>query len=946
MKPRSDSPAFSQKRQWRRWRRHPLALASLLLLTLIFSVSGLPTAGLLGLTQVPAAIAQTPQTAQQLEQQAKTAYSAGDFATAAAQFQQAAIAYGQSGNLPHQVMALSNASLAYQQLGDWPAATQSVQQAVALVESLPGDRQTVDWLAAAQTSNAQGRLAFSRGQAAEAAAAWEQAVSAYEQAGELALVRQSQLNQAQALQTGGFYLRAVEILTQLVEATSTPDRTQLLALRSLGDALRLTGELDQSRETLQQALALAQQLALPDETSAIHLSLGNLTRLSSDAADATEQIDASYQQAWAIAQTPLSQLQVRLAQMGWLIAQEQWYQAYTLWPEMWALQEALSPGRAALYARIDLSCHLNELRRVTMLTLSTDPEPAPFWTILDEELPAPRQIADLLREAYQMARSLSDPAAEAYVLGTLAEVYEQTEQWAFAADLTQQALAIAQSHNIGGITYRLQAQLGRIQLNQDDKSGAIAALSAAVETLQSVRGDLVAVSSEAQFSFQKSVEPIYRDLVKLLLTAETPANGEKDNLKQARKVLEYLQLAELDNFFREACLNAESVEIDQLDPKAAVIYSVLLDDRISTIVSFPSGRFQTYSTLTNRAEVNAQLDELHKALVDKQSNHPRNERADLDLVGSEGQASLPREIEPRGERADLDLVGGEEQTSLPRDIGPAAQQLYQWMIKPLETDLEASDTQTLVFVLDGELQQVPMSVLYDEANQKYLIEKYAIALTPGLNLLESKPIEHKAASVIVAGLTQERPIFPEFPALPFVGDEVEAIQKQLPSQVLLDEDFNISRFATAVGTSPSPIIHLATHGQFGSSAEDTFILTWDDKLNVNRFSNLLLTSELSREGSIDLLVLSACQTAAGDAKATLGLAGVAMRSGARSTLATLWQIDDEATSELMTNFYQILGEAELSKAETLRQAQLKMLERSERAHPYYWAPFVLIGNWL
>ncbi|WP_346293428.1 CHAT domain-containing protein [Sphaerothrix gracilis] len=928
MKPRSDSPAFSQKRQWRRWRRHPLALASLLLLTLIFSVSGLPTAGLLGLTQVPAAIAQTPQTAQQLEQQAKTAYSAGDFATAAAQFQQAAIAYGQSGNLPHQMMALSNASLAYQQLGDWPAATQSVQQAVALVESLPGDRQTVDWLAAAQTSNAQGRLAFSRGQAAEAAAAWEQAVSAYEQADELALVRQSQLNQAQALQTGGFYLRAVEILTQLVEATSTPDRTQLLALRSLGDALRLTGELDQSRETLQQALALTQQLALPDETSAIHLSLGNLTRLSSDAAAATEQIDASYQQAWAIAQAPLSQLQVRLAQVGWLIDQEQWYQAYTLWPEMWALQEALSPGRAALYARIDLSRHLNELRRITMLTLSTDPEPAPFWAVLDEELPAPRQIADLLREAYQMARSLSDPAAEAYVLGTLAEVYEQTEQWAFAADLTQQALAIAQSHNIGGITYRLQAQLGRIQLNQDDKSGAIAALSAAVETLQSVRGDLVAVSSEAQFSFQKSVEPIYRDLVKLLLTAETPANGEKDNLKQARKVLEYLQLAELDNFFREACLNAESVEIDQLDPKAAVIYSVLLDDRIATIVSFPDGRFQTYSEMVERSGVQATLDELYAAIKNKFSKQPEgtrgNNRGDIDVIGPNSGAAAASE----------------------REIGPAAQQLYQWMIKPLEADLEASDTQTLVFVLDGELQQVPMSVLYDEANQKYLIEKYAIALTPGLNLLESKPIEHKAASVIVAGLTQERPIFPEFPALPFVGDEVEAIQKQLPSQVLLDEDFNISRFETAVGTSPSPIIHLATHGQFGSSAEDTFILTWDDKLNVNRFSNLLLTSELSREGSIDLLVLSACQTAAGDARATLGLAGVAMRSGARSTLATLWQIDDEATSELMTNFYQTLGEAELSKAETLRQAQLKMLERSERAHPYYWAPFVLIGNWL
>jgi CHAT domain-containing protein len=139
---------------------------------------------------------------------------------------------------------------------------------------------------------------------------------------------------------------------------------------------------------------------------------------------------------------------------------------------------------------------------------------------------------------------------------------------------------------------------------------------------------------------------------------------------------------------------------------------------------------------------------------------------------------------------------------------------------------------------------------------------------------------------------------------------------------------------------------LATHGQFGSNPDETFVLAWDTPIKVREFQNLLRSRERGDSNPVELLVLSACQTAAGDKQAALGLAGMAVRSGARSTLATLWAVKDESTALLMTEFYRELTQAQINKAEALRQAQLTLVQSSQFQHPFYWAPFVLVGNWL
>ena len=162
---------------------------------------------------------------------------------------------------------------------------------------------------------------------------------------------------------------------------------------------------------------------------------------------------------------------------------------------------------------------------------------------------------------------------------------------------------------------------------------------------------------------------------------------------------------------------------------------------------------------------------------------------------------------------------------------------------------------------------------------------------------------------------------------------------------LKNESFKNSSIETNIKQYPAQIVHLATHGQFSSKAEDTFILTWDGQLNIDQLTNIL-RSDKKQIRPIELLVLSACQTATGDKRASLGLAGIAVRAGARSTIATLWSVDDQASSLLMSEFYQELTNGKITKSEALRRAQLEVLKQDEFKHPYFWSAFVLIGNWL
>ncbi len=828
-----------------------------------------------------APVVQNQSNQSQLLEQGKSLYEAGQFAEAATAWQQAAKVYQEQGDSLNQALALNYLCLAYQQLGQLNEAEGAIASSLNLLQQQPNSIPSAQRLPVlAQTLNTQGQLQLTRGQAGDALKTWKQATATYTQVGDNAGVTGSLINQAQAMQNLGLYLQAKKTLDQVKQNLQNQPNSpiKVMGLRSLGNALRVIGDLDESEQVLQQSLTAAQQLDSKSDISAALLSLGNTARAGAK----TEAALDSYQKAEEAASSPMMRTQAQLNQLSVLLESKQEDKARALASELQPQISNLPPSRANVYAQINFAQNLTRLRQL-------NPASSPSQT----------EIGQILAKAIQQAKSLNDARAQAYALGHLGGLYEQTRAWDNARNLTEQALLIAQTANASDIAYRWQWQLGRLLKAQGNRKGAIAAYTEAVNSLKSLRNDLVAIP-EIQFSFREGVEPIYRQLVELLLQSEGTSEPSQENLVEARAVIESLQLAELDNFFRVACLAGKPVQIDQVidqeDPTAAVVYPIILEDTLEVIVKLPKVPLRHYKTTVPASEVDKTVDEL--------------------------RVQLTRPFASQKTRA-------------------LSEKVYDWLLRPAEDALAQSQIKTLVFVLDGSLRNIPMAALYD--GQQYVVEKYAVALTPGLQLLAPKSLARTQIKALTGGLTEARQ---GFSALKYVALELDQIQSAVSGKVLLNQEFTSASVQKEINSAPFPVVHLATHGQFSSNKENTFILTWDGQLKIEDLANLLRNRDQSQSNAIELLVLSACQTAKGDKRAALGLAGVAVRAGARSTLASLWSIDDESSAVLMSQFYQELARTTVSKAEALRQAQLSLLQTPQYQHPRYWAPFVLVGNWL
>jgi CHAT domain-containing protein len=828
---------------------------------------------------------------QELVQQGKTLYEVGQFAEAVNVLQQAAADFRANGDGLREAMTLSNLSLAYQQLGLWAEAEKAIAQSLNLLQNLDNSKERSAILA--QTLDVQGQLQLTRGKAEAALTTWQRAADIYQQIGDGAALTRNRINSAQALQALGLYRQAKKILTSVEQTLENQPDSLLKAsgLRSLGNVLQVVGDLKESRRVLEQSLALASASSSDQAVSETLFSLGNTARAQRETKAALDY----YQRAASASADPLARIQAQLNQLSLLIEAKQFPEALVLSSRIQSEISNLPPSRMAVDAKINFAESLMKLGRgESGRTSPLTPLP-------------PDKIAQILAQAVQQAQSLQDKPAESYAIGTLGELYEKTAQFSDAKKLTEKALFIAQSINASDIAYQWQWQLGRVLKQQGEIKGAIAYYSEAFKTLQSLRSDLVAINPDIQFSFTESVEPVYRELVELLLQPLYQGEGEgvpaQENLKQAREVIESLQLAELDNFFRSACVNPKQEldpVIDQKDQRAAVIYPVILPNSLDVILKLPNQDLRHYRTLIAQDKVEGIVEDLREYLRD---------------------------------------------VTRTAQVKQQSQQIYNWLIRPAETELAKSGIKTLVFVLDGALRNVPMAVLYDKQQQKYLVEKYAIALTPGLQLLDPKPLQQVRLNVLTAGVVEERTIDGrKFLPLENVPRELEGIQSEIhSSKELLNQQFTETNLQDQLMAAPFSVVHLATHGEFSSDPEKTFILTWDALLNVNEFDHLLRDSNEKRSSTIELLVLSACKTAEGDKRAALGLAGVAVRAGARSTLATLWSVDDRFTADLMSEFYREL-KAGVNKAEALQRAQLTVFA-SEKS-PYFWAPFVLVGNWL
>lgn len=864
---------------------------------------------------------QSQTTTNSLLQEAREYYQAGQFTSSLQLLEQVSEKFASANQTLQQAQLQSLISLAHQKLENWQQAQAALDYGVNLLENQPDNLQKQQVLA--KLSNAQGHFYFHQAENKLALEAWETAQKLYSSVGDRLGAKATLVSISQALLHLGFYKRSCDTVLEAwdnpvefcealkveeipdilgVSEIEQPRLWQVKALHSLANSYLLLGRLTQAQAVIEQTqqlkLRLDQNLPLLDNQ--IILTLGNIQKAialqaqefneTDEVTTASEEAITFYNQVIALADTrSLFQiLDAQLSQLEIFIVTENYAAAQKIIPEIENNLSQLPINKNSAHNKLRLNRSLS--------------------TLLENRIEIPYSWDNLAQTYLEIAQQAQDFAAfrlESHALGYLGELayQENLSLESSPQQYLEQALHLAQSNRAVEIAYRWQWQLGRIYRDRGEIDRAINAYKAAFTSLQDIRSDLAALEKEVQFSFREQVEPVYRELAALLLIEQSPEKiAAPENLNLARDVIEGLQLAELDNYFKDACIVFEKQEIAAIDPTAAVVYTIVLPDTqqevdyLETILDLPGKDLLHYETIVSDEEFDSTTQELSEYL-----------------------------LEP-----DRLLF-----------IKPLAQQLNNWIIQPLRPDITA-EIKTLVFVLDGILRNIPMAVLYDGTD--YLIDHYAIAVTPGLQLLNPKPALTEATAL--AGGVSEK--LPGFSSLKNVPQELNTVAENFISKQLLNDEFQTATFTQDINSELYSVIHLATHGKFSSNPNKTFIRLWDAPLGIKKFSLLIQNREVDQKKLINLLVLSACETARGDDFATLGLAGMAVRTGVSSTLASLWQISDRSTPFLMARFYKYWqSNPEINKAEALRLAQIDLRSQTARDWdvPYYWAAYTLVGKW-
>lgn len=574
-------------------------------------------------------------------------------------------------------------------------------------------------------------------------------------------------------------------------------------------------------------------------------------------------------------------------------------------------------------------------------------------------------IQRALENAYTDSSNSNDQELRIEALDSLAAHYEYQGKKQEALILSEQASSLAGNINIDDLLIQIEWRKGRIyqQLSRDNE--ALVAYGRAVDYVQAIRRDIPVSYEDGKSSFRKTLEPVYLGYTDQLLKKATRQDGKtkQQTLIRARQTIEQLKQSELEDFLGNRCLveGMQRDELDSFDSQAAILYPILLQDRLELLVSIGKTIHQ-YTTIVDEHHVHTAAQELSATLRNPKSFSSQNYRR-------------------------------------------SSENLYQWMIAPIEKDLTKEGIKTLVVVPDGVLRLVPFSALFD--GERFLLQKYAISTSPGMSLLGnngsntvtsdyrallvgvSKPgsvIEKLPQSIVnailqietntdrLATASQSRNILSqnsrnsadlneaedrnnnllrqpaavqklqEQLSLPGVETELSSLNTALKNTTLLNDQFTVSNFNQQITSNTYDIVHIASHGLFSSDAESSFLMAFDDIIKLDNLQTLLKKDKNS-DRNIQLLTLSACETAEGDDRAPLGFSGAALKADALSALGSLWPISDEAAAQLMTSFYKHLT-SNAGKAESLRQAQLELLKSSDMNHPFFWSPFILVGHWL
>jgi CHAT domain-containing protein len=730
----------------------------------------------------------------------------------------------------------------------------------------------------------QGLQAYQRGSFDQALAAWKQAAELYEREGKVGEQSWALVQAAQASQSLGQISQALQQLElALTLAQQVGDRARIaVVMESLGRTYLAARKPDAAVQYLTQALAMAQALEDRRLIAAIHNDLGIAHVVQQHDAEALAAFTTGAQEAQTSGDRPLTvRASINAARMALKLNQPD--KARDWLDHAFNTLKDFEPSHDKAMNLIQVGLGYQQLR-ASMPAMNA---------------PLLLRAAGVLLEAAAVAEQIGYARTRSYAEGYLGHLYESEHRYDEALQLTRRAVFSAQSANAPESLFRWQWQLGRLLAATGKLDEAIASYGHAATTLRPIRIEVAAAWGNDSVAGEDSVRALYFELADLLLhraSLTDDSQGAEQYLRRARDAIETYKAAELRDYFRDDCVDTLQARITKLDTLAAgtaVVYPIVFADRLELLLSLPNGL----------------------------------KRLSIPVSSS----TLTQEV-----RAFRKTV--EKRTT--REYLPHAQQLYAWLIRPLEPDLASFRIDTLVFIPDGPLRTIPMAALHD--GRQFLVEKFALATTPGLNLTDPKPIDRDKVRLLSSGLTRA---VQGFPSLPFVEEEINTIHTLYQGGQLLNAEFSTPRLEQELKDHPYGILHIATHGWFASDTTQSYLLTYTGKLTMDELDRLIGLFRY-RKDPLELLTLSACETGIGDDRAALGLAGVAIKAGARSALATLWFINDEASATLVSEFYRELRNPKLSKAQALQHAQQKLLADRVYEHPAYWSPFLLLNNWL
>ena len=790
------------------------------------------------------------------------------------------------------------------------------------------------------------------GQTQQEISYWAKAISSYRSLAQTdadgSKLGRLMIEQAQAYSRFGQQQRAIALLCGAPENCASSSALQITktandvvatvaALGSLGEAYRLSGETEVAKLYIEEGLSLSEEV----DDSLVEISL--LNSLGDVYADLAK---VSYRRA--------DEASVRgsLEAIALLDkAKENAAQAANYFSQSYSLALAAEDYGSQMRSLLDLIAIESRLARVEDVQMRVAAAIELVERLPDSYMKATAALklakhaaifnearaVDLLNRALSVGESIGSAQITSFALGELGQLAEKAGRYDVAIERTQAArLAAEQTDVARNSRYLWDWQMGRIWQSVGNPKAALQAYDQAVNLLEQIRRETASQNRTWQFDFRDTVEPIYRQYAALNVETFDQNRSLVSSdaaLSNALTTLDLLQVAELQSYFANDCIiTPTQTRIDAVQNELTVVINTAIMERTN-----PSG-----GVSLDQAPNEASAKQL---LVIAAFPDGSKEVAQL-MLGAQQLETVINQF-----RRELELGIQESTAEYDQSFG---QQLYRWLVEPF--DLERKDVQTIVFVNDGLLRSVPMAALHD--GERYLIEKFAVATTPSLTLTEPKKIERPTQlSALVMGVStpvvsSER----SFPGLNAVDEEIREVSEILPnSKVLLNQALSADTLRQSLSETDYRILHLATHGTFGFEPDDNFVVLgakreddFNQVLTIGELDSIIREASDPTRDPIELLTLTACETAIGDERATLGLAGVAVRAGVRSAIATLWSVNDASSAALISDFYGQLQNPEITKAQALQQAQIAMLRSSddEDRHPYRWASYILIGNWL